>query len=280
MIEIDIDHLRTWIGSEMTQDDVITEDLARKYHATFDMAGDAPRHEEAVPRLFHFCLSQLAAMASGLGPDGHPTRGEFLPPVPLPRRMWAGGQLTFHGDLRVGDAVRRVSRVEEVTIKEGRTGVLCFVTVSHRISADGSRWVEERQDLVYRAIESGTSAAKAPPSTDRGRHIRPMTADAVLLFRYSALTFNGHRIHYDRPYAIQIEGYPGLVVHGPMQAVWLLNYATELRASPPARFSFRGVSPLFDGDEFALHASGDGGRVKLWTAKQDGTICMTADAEW
>lgn len=280
MNAFDIDHLRTWIGSEQILDDVLTEALAQKYHATFDMAGDAPGPGGIVPRLIHFCLSQPVVPSSGLGRDGHPARGGFLPPVPLPRRMWAGGALTFCGDLRVGDSVRRVSRVDDVTLKEGRTGILCFVTVSHRISVDDALRIEERQDIVYRAIESRASPGKAPSPTEPGQHRRPMTADPRLLFRYSALTFNGHRIHYDRPYATMIEGYPGLVVHGPMQAAFLLNYATELRGAAPVRLSFRGLVPLFDGDDFALHASEDGDRLRLWTAKEGGPICMSANAEW
>ena len=129
-VSIDIDHLKAWIGREDTATDVIGEDLARKYHAMFDMPNGSPRHGEAVPRLLHFCLAQPAIPTSGLGVDGHPTRGGFLPPVPLPRRMWAGGALTFHGDLKVGDAVKRISRIADVTLKEGRTGPLCFVTVA------------------------------------------------------------------------------------------------------------------------------------------------------
>lgn len=278
--ELDIDHLRGWIGREQMQDDAVTEDLARKYHATFDMPGNASAAGYVVPCLINFCLAQPAVPASGLGPDGHPARGGFLPPVPLPRRMWAGGALTFLGDLRIGDTVRRVSRIEEVMLKEGRTGTLCFVTVFHQISVDGTLRVDERQDLVYRAMDAATPRRKAPSPSDCGDYSRPMKADATLLFRYSALTFNGHRIHYDRRYATEAEGYPGLVVHGPMQAALLLNYAAELHGVPPARFSFRGLSPLFDGEDFALHASEDGDRLKLWTAKEAGPTCMSAEAEW
>ena len=194
--------------------------------------------------------------------------------------MWAGGAVTFHGDLRVGAAVRRLSRIEDVTMKEGRTGALCFVTVSHRLSVDGSLRVEERQDLVYRAMDGAASPVNSSRPPDRGEHIREMQADATLLFRYSALTFNGHRIHYDRSYATGIEGYPGLVVHGPLQAALLLNHAKQLRGATPARFSFRGQSPLFDGEGFTLNASVDGDLLKLWTAKDSGLTCMSAEAEW
>lgn len=277
---LDIDHLRGWIGNEDIGVDIVSEDLARKYHATFDDPGEAPKPGEVVPRLIHFCLAQPAAPTGALGPDGHPARGGFLPPVPLPRRMWAGGAFSFSGDLRVGDVVRRISRIADVVLKEGRTGPLCFVTVEHRVEANGALVLEERQDIVYRDLDGAAGTTKQPPSAEQGAHHRPMRAEAPLLFRYSALTFNGHRIHYDRRYVMEVEGYPGLIVHGPMQAALLCNYATELRGAPPRRFSFRGLSPLFDDDAFALHAAEEGGRLKLWTAKQNGTLCMTAEAAW
>lgn len=278
--KLDIAHLRGWIGREEIGADLVSEDLARKYHATFDTPGPAPKAGEVVPRLIHFCLAQPAAPMAALGPDGHPARGGFLPPVPLQRRMWAGGTFAFHGDLRVGDAVRRISRIRDVVHKEGRTGTLCFVTVEHRIEANGSLVLEERQDIVYRGVETAASAAKAPPAAEPGPHRRPMTAQAPLLFRYSALTFNGHRIHYDRRYVTEVEGYPGLIVHGPLQAALLYYFASELRGVPPDRFGFRGVSPLFDDDDFALEAAEDGGGLKLWTAKRDRQLCMTAEAQW
>ena len=276
---VDIDHLRSWIGREDTATDVIGEDLARKYHAMFDMPDAPPALGAAVPRLLHFCLGQPAVPTAGLGPDGHPARGGFLPPVPLPRRMWAGGALTFHGDLKVGDAVKRISRIADVSLKEGRTGQLCFVTVAHQVEANGVLLVDERQDIVYRAADSG-AAGKALPPAERGGFVKPMAAGTPLLFRYSALTFNAHRIHYDRPYATEVEGYPALVVQGPMQAALLCNYATELRGAPPVRFSFRGLSPLFDTDVFALHAKADGDGLALWTARDGGPVAMAAEASW
>ncbi|QEL27325.1 protein dehydratase (plasmid) [Bosea sp. F3-2] len=277
---LDIAHLRSWIGREDVGTEIVSADLARKYHATMDFPGEAPQAGEIVPRLIHFCLAQPAAPTAKLGPDGHPARGGFLPPVPLPRRMWAGGAFAFRGDLRVGDEARRISRIEDVVLKEGRTGALCFVTVKHRVEANGELVLEERQDIVYRGLEAPGGAGKVPPAAEQGAHQRPMRAEAPLLFRYSALTFNGHRIHYDRRYVTEVEGYPGLIVHGPMQAALLYYYASELRGAAPKRFSFRGLSPLFDDDAFALHASDDGERLKLWTAKQDGPLCMAAEAQW
>ena len=277
---LDIHHLRGWIGREDVSTENVSADLARKYHATFDLPGPAPGAGEIVPRLIHFCLAQPAAPTASLGTDGHPARGGFLPPVPLPRRMWAGGEFVFHGDLRVGDEATRTSRIEDVALKEGRTGLLCFVTVSHRVVANGALVLEERQDIVYRGLDAPAAPTKTPPAAGQGEHVRPMTAGPTLLFRYSALTFNGHRIHYDRRHAMQVEGYPGLVVHGPLQAALLCNYATELRGSPPGRFAFRGLSPLFDDDTFALHASAEGENLKLWTAAEGGPISMSAEAQW
>ncbi|MDR3523245.1 MAG: MaoC family dehydratase N-terminal domain-containing protein [Acetobacteraceae bacterium] len=276
----DIDTWRGWIGREQTQDDLLTEDLARKFHAMLDLPGDAPRLGEAAPQLIHFCLTQPAAATATLGEDGHPARGGFLPPVALPRRMWAGGSLSFHRPLRVGDAVRRISRIEEVTLKHGRTGRLCFVTVAHRIEAGGELAVEERQDIVYREADSAAKPATPPTAAAPGTRTRPQPVSAPLLFRYSALTFNGHRIHYDHPYVTQVEGYPGLVVHGPMQATWLLHYATELRGALPRSFTFRGQSPLFDNDVVSLNATDAGDSMKLWTSRTGGPVAMAAEVFW
>ncbi|MFN3854538.1 MAG: MaoC family dehydratase N-terminal domain-containing protein [Phreatobacter sp.] len=279
--DIDLDHLRSWIGREESADDLVTTDLARKYHAMFDMAGPPPGPGDIVPRLIHFCLAQPAAPTSALGPDGHAARGGFLPPVPLPRRMWAGGSLTFHGDLRVGDAVRRTSRMLDITLKQGRTGPLCFVAVEHRFTVDGRLVIEDRQDIVFRGLDApGAPVAKAPPAAEPGVHRRRMEASPPLLFRYSALTFNGHRIHYDRRYTTEVEGYPGLIVHGPLQAALLAGFAAEVTGSAPNRFVFRGQSPLFDDAPFTVNATADGDRLRLWTARDGGPVAMAAEASW
>lgn len=220
-------------------------------------------------------------MTRDLGEDGHPHKGGFLPPVPLPRRMWAGSQLTFHHALHVGDQIRRVSRIADVTVKQGRSGTLCFVTVAHRLEVQGRLMIEETQDIVYR------NAAGAPivkplavevPIT--GNHYRVILPDAVLLFRYSALTFNGHRIHYDRDYARNIEHYPGLVVHGPLQATLLLQFACELKGKMPTRFNFRSQTVLYDDDRMNCHASESDDKMSLWTSRDGGPVAMYAEAEW
>jgi len=276
---LDIAHLRSWIGREDEASEVVTPELVHKFRATLDLPGGKPAPGDPAPPLIHFCLAQPVAPQAELGPDGHPARGGFLPPVPLPRRMWAGGEFLFRQDIRVGDTVRRISRVADVVLKEGRTGPLCFVTVRHQVEAGGAVALEERQDLVYRGADMG-GAAKAPTPAEAGSHRREVDASATLLFRYSALTFNGHRIHYDRRYAMQVEGYPGLVVHGPLQATWLLNFAASIRGAAPSHFSFRGLSTLFDDDPIRLHAEEDGDRLKLWTARDGGPVAMSSEAAW
>lgn len=277
-MEIDLEHLRRWIGMEEQQSELLTSALVQRFYATFDRQG--PTHEgAAAPLLIHLCLCQPARPGSELGPDGHPARGGFLPPVPLPRRMWAGGSFTFGAAPRVGETITRRSVIEDVTIKGGRSGRLCFVTVRHHISGETGPCVIERQDLVYRDAGGAETAMTAEPAP-RGDRQREIGADPVLLFRYSALTFNGHRIHYDAPYATGTEGYPGLIVHGPLQATLLAQFAADLRGTPPARFTFRSLATIFDTGTFLLHAQEGGDALHLWTATDGGPVAMQAEASW
>ncbi|TBN39015.1 protein dehydratase [Paracoccus subflavus] len=279
MSGLDLAHLRQWIGRSETRSEQVTDAMVDRFKATFDEPGET-RDGDPAPAMIHLCVAPPAAPTSGLGGDGHPARGGFLPPVPLPRRMWAGGALTFHDDIRVGERVTRVSTIRDVTVKEGRTGTLCFVTVDHRIDSAGRLAAEERQDIVYRGIEAPAGSGKAPPAAARGAQQMTVRPSAVLLFRYSALTFNGHRIHYDAPYAASVEGYPGLIVHGPMQATMLLRFAERLRGARPVRFDFRSLSPLFDTADFTLNAENDGEGLRLWTCRADGPVAMEAFASW
>ena len=276
----DIDRLRAWIGREDIADEVVSAQLVRRFRATFDEEPGSPRPGDTAPRMLHWCLAQPAALTRALGIDGHPARGGFLPSVHLPRRMWAGGHLVFHGDIRVGDTVRRISRIEDVAMKEGRSGTLCFVTVKHVVEADGRSVLTETQDIVYRGLDAGGEPAKVLAPATEGAHRRQVDLSPPLLFRYSALTFNGHRIHYDTPYVTQVEGYPGLVVHGPLQATLLLRFAAEVHGTPPTRFSFRGLAPAFHDAPLFLNADQDGETLKLWTARENGPVAMRADAEW
>jgi hydroxyacyl-ACP dehydratase HTD2-like protein with hotdog domain len=226
-------------------------------------------------------LFQDWVMPDRIGPDGHPKRGGFLPPVhDLPRRMWAGGRLTFHdAALRAGDAVRRTSTILSVQEKAGGSGRLVFVTVRHVVEGPAGLSIEEEQDIVYRGAE-GAAVKPAPAAPDwPGAARREMVPDPVMLFRYSALTGNGHRIHYDHPYVTQVEGYPGLVVHGPLQATLMAALAVE--TTPGAtlrRFAFRGRRPCFDGRPLSVLARVAGGQVEVETRDETGATCMQGEA--
>jgi 3-methylfumaryl-CoA hydratase len=280
---LDIDHLRQWIGRSSEATDFVTPQLARALRATlFQEIGD-PEIGDAAPFTTHWCLAQPVFPMSQLGPDGHPTRGGFLPPVPLPRRMWAGGELEFLDTLRVGDETKRSSRISDVTMKTGSTGTLCFVSVEHLIATPRGTAIRERQDIVYRDVSNASPAtpAKAPPPPPIANHRESHMADPVLLFRYSALTFNGHRIHYDRDYVTKVEGYPGLVFHGPLQAALLVEFAAKLHGGDaPKKFSYRGVQPLFEGSEFSVNANESGTSTELWTANSQGQPTMKGTATW
>ncbi len=284
-LDVDIDHLRSWIGRKQEKSEILTPALVEKFSATFDQKFSAMAGEPA-PLLIHLCLAQPVAPMSELGRDGHPELGNFLPPVPLPRRMWAGGAFEFVEPIRIGETVSRHSTIADVRLKQGRSGRLCFVTVEHEIKSAGRLVLTERQDIVYRDIpvaQSGkqTPSGKSTKQTALGTHSRTITPHPTLLFRYSALTFNGHRIHYDRSFCVETEGYPGLVVHGPMQATMLCQFAADLKGKPPRAFRFRSVSPIFDNADFTLNADEAGDpSLKLWAAAAGGPISMEAQAQW
>ena len=282
--ELNVPLLRSWIGRTAEAKDIITPRLADEFLATF--APHLGIVDGQAPLGIHWCLSPAIAPATGLGHDGHPSKGGFLPPVPLPRRMWAGGEIELHGPLQVGDTVVRRSRIEDVTVKGGRAGKLCFVAVRHEYDAGRGVAISERHDIVYRDVPSPGPALALPANTVSAATNGapntlswPVKADSVLLFRYSAITFNGHRIHYDLPYVTGEEGYAGLVVHGPIQATLLLNMVARLKRKAPARFSYRGLSPLIAGQTFVVCGTShpDGG-AECWTEDASGTVCMRASA--
>ena len=273
--------LDEWVGRSQRTTDWITAGRVAAWHATLDRAADSPRDGDEAPLGFHWTLAPAIARESELGPDGHPRRGGFLPPVELPRRLWAGSRVTFHRPLRVGERVERLSEIASITEKPGRESPLVFVTVRHRLSGGDGLAIEEEQDLVYRG------AAGAAASRDAGRDETIATWKRIihptetLLFRFSALTFNTHRIHYDRRYVMETEGYPGLVVHGPLIATLLTDLLRRER--PDARiaaFAFRAVSPLFDIAPFTLRGSpaGDGKTIRLCATNREGGLAMDARA--
>ena len=272
--------LDAWVGRTEESSDQLGQTPIRLMQATLDVADPTvmPPH---LPPLWHWLYFLPGERQSNVGPDGHPRRGGFLPPITLPRRMWAGGRLTFPRPLVVGSPVRRVSTILRVQSKSGRSGALVFVTVRHEVRDAQGVAIEEEQDIVYRdAPAPGAPApqqAAAPVDEQFSRVIEP---DPVLLMRYSALTFNGHRIHYDRPYAMEEEGYPGLVVHGPLIATLLMG---ELRRAHPSRavrsFEFKAVSPLFDTAEFSVNGRLEGTTARLWARGPQGQLAMQASAE-
>jgi 3-methylfumaryl-CoA hydratase len=218
---------------------------------------------------------------SEIGPDGHAKRGGFLPPVPLPRRMWAGSRLEFLAPVRAGQAISRTSRIADVRLKEGRTGPLVFVKVHHEIRAEGQLAIHEEHDIVYRDLpapgEPAPAGVPAPTNASWTREIHP---DDVLLFRYSALTFNGHRIHYDRRYVTEVEGYPGLIVHGPLIATLLLDLLRrQLPTVQVRRFEFKAMKPIFDIAPFSVCGRMDSDKtVRLWAVTPEGHLAMDASA--
>jgi 3-methylfumaryl-CoA hydratase len=276
--------LRQWIGRSESVADVVTATPFAALAATLDRSPDRPPPGTPLPPLWHWLYFLPLHRQSEIGPDGHAKRGGFLPPVPLPRRMWAGSQLSFHAPLRVGDAIRRVSTIEDVTQKSGRSGALVFVKVRHEVSRADAPGVAitEFHDIVYReAPRAGDPAPQpeaAPPSPPWEHRWVP---DDVLLFRYSALTFNGHRIHYDRRYVTGVEGYPGLIVHGPLIATLLLDLLRHrMPEAHVASYEFRAVRPTFDIHPFFVcgEPQADGRTVRLWARDHEGALTMKATA--
>lgn len=272
-----------WVGKAEQRTDWINANTLAAWHATLDRDDPFPNAGQAIPNGFHWTLFPPLARQSELGMDGHPRKGGFLPPIPLPRRMWAGSRLKFHHPLRVSDPVNRVSTIEKVESKTGRSGTLIFVTLRHRLSGPAGLAIDEEQDLVYREppppgiANSVPARPEAAPEGEWNRHIAPTEAQ---LFRYSALTFNAHRIHYDRPYAMEEEGYPGLVVHGPLIATLLLDFLERNRPREPLRkFSFRALRPTYLTGPFELRGEVVEERhIKLWSTDNQGQVGMEAEA--
>jgi 3-methylfumaryl-CoA hydratase len=267
-----------WIGRASRSEDVVTERLVASFRATFS-PNLAPVPDNTAPLGIHWCLSPIIAPMSELGADAHPAKNRDLPPVPLPRRMWAGGSLQNIDDLRVGDHVIRTSVIADIRQKLGRSGKLWFVSVDHEYATSRGPAIRERHEIVYREAASPSTKPPASIEDEPGKRPAPRTSwtvetTATLLFRYSALTFNGHRIHYDLPYAVEVEGYPGLVVHGPLQATLLLNLAATGKRGRPARFDYRGTAPAIAGVPLEVCADTDSGR--LWTQDPSGAVKMEA----
>jgi len=270
-----------WVGRTEIRVDTVSATPVRAMEATLGRPPADLRTGDDVPPLWTWLFFLPLAPMGEVGPDGHPRRGDFLPPIALPRRMWAGSRCAFHGPLRIGDEITRTSTLLKVSEKSGAAGPLIFVTVQHETSVQGRPVLSEEQDLVFMNIPDRWQApapSPLPPCVWR----ETVAIDPVVLFRFSALTFNGHRIHYDRTYATEVEHYPGLVVHGPAQALLLFDAARRRHPDRrPARFSFRGVRPLFDFDAISLNgAPREDGGLDLFTANGEDAIGMQAALHW
>lgn len=273
--------LKDWIGRSQTIADVITPAPYAALSATLDRDPARPPHGTPLPPLWHWLYFLPIVQRAELGPDGHEKRGGFLPPVPLPRRMWAGGQLEFLKPVVIGDQATLTSTVERVEEKIGRSGRLIFVTVRHVVRLNHEDCIREHQDLVYREhARPGEPAPPPKPAPATSAWEKTWQPDDVLLFRYSALTFNAHRIHYDRRYVTEQEGYPGLVVHGPLIATLLLDLLRwNLPHARVIRFQFRALRPLFDPHPFSVCGEPAGNTVHLWAKDHQSALAMEATAE-
>lgn len=278
----DIEYLKKWIGRTDTVYDSITLAPARGLNASLDYSGSVPQPGEPLPPLWHWLYFLPQYCQSELGPDGHEKRGRFLPPVPFPRRMWAGGRYEWVDQLRIGEQVSRKSIIQDIFRKRGRGGELLFVVVRHEVSSPRGLALTEWHDIVYRQLATEKETATTSPivtAPDDFVWFKHQQADPVLLFRYSALTFNGHRIHYDRSYVTDVEGYPGLVVHGPLMATLLMQLA---RDNNPGRvvsgYSFRAIRPVFDGHPFDVcgKPDSDDRSAQMWIRDHDRALAMQA----
>ena len=277
----DLDHLRQWIGRTESCADVAAAWPVAALAGTLDRDDPLPQNGDEIPPGWHWLYFLETTRASALGHDGHPKRGGFLPPVALARRMWAGGRLDFRRSLRVGEPLRRDSEIIAVEPKQGKSGSLVFVTVRHTVLASGAIAVIEEHDIVYReAAKPGEPQPPGRPAPANPSWRREVTADPVTLFRFSALIFNAHRIHYDLDYARLEEHYPGLVVHGPLQTILLLDLARRHASRPVKRLDYRAQHPVFHTERFTVNGMpvNGGSKAELWTATAAGRYAMTGTA--
>jgi 3-methylfumaryl-CoA hydratase len=275
---LDTDHLSEWIGNKETLEETISAVPLQRMAATLDREPREIVVGEEVPALWHWIYFLAPTRASELGRDGHAALGHFMPPVPLPRRMWAGGKFKFIKPLLVGDLARKESTIRALTIKQGRTGKLCFVEVEHSIFVGEEMRFSETHNIVYRDAKQPGEDKILPPETPQNPEwTREIIPNSTLLFRYSALTFNAHRIHYDLDFCRHQEGYPGLVFHGPLTATLLLELALQNNPGRSLKsYEFKALSPLFDNAPFSLNGKRDGTKTEMWAANADNRLAMSA----
>ena len=271
---------QAWIGRDSVQHDMLTPALLARFRATLD----SEAAEDVAPQGIHWCLCLPEATTAGLGADGHPLLDEhsFLPPLPFPRRMWASSKVAFGAPIKSGDTIMRRSTITDITEKQGSSGALIFVNINHDTYANDIVAVTERQTLVYRAASTAApepAPIPSEPDLSTWQWHRALTPSEAMLFRFSALTFNSHRIHYDRPYAVDEERYRGIVVHGPLTACLLLDIAARKMGGTMLKsFSFRGLSPAFAGEALHLVGQREGDEVTLSALGSDGRDIMAATA--
>lgn len=275
-------NLQDWVGKTEETRDRLYPTPVKALALTLNNPDLAVSEGAPLPEIWHWLYFLPMVAQSEIGVDGHPKRGGFLPPIALERRMWASGQLTFHQDLRIGEQIIKTSEIIKVSEKEGKVGRMVFVTVKHSLRSEQGLAVEEEQNIVYLPMPKAYISATSNPAPDDLEWKEVYRIDPILLFRFSALTFNAHRIHYDIKYATEVEKYPGLVVHGPLQALLLLESARKRNpGKKPAVYAFRSVRPLFDFDQVHLggHRKEDGSE-SLYTMNTDGDIGMQATLSW
>lgn len=280
--KVDIDHLRKWIGKIDNVTDYVTPIVEQRYRATLNMDIGNPKDGDPVTSGLHWMLGWNLVKNDELGVDSHPALGEFLPPVPLPRRMWAGSEIKVLKPIRVGDKVIKQSTVADIQVKEGRTGLLCFVTAEYNYLVNDEVTINEKHNIVYRDIsKSGGGSGYSKDIPEKADLSEKIFMHPTILFRYSAIGFVGHRIHYDHPYTVNEENYPGLIVHGPLQATYLLRAAEKLMGKPVKSFTHKVMAPVFADSEYMVGVDKmDDGSVSCWGATKEFGVTMRAEAKF
>lgn len=269
---------KDWVGRQIEQHDSLRTQPAAFMQAMLDRETSVAEGQP-VPPLWHWLYFLEAKRASELGRDAHPRKGGFLPPIELPRRMWAGGRFEFHAPLIFGKQAQKKSTIKSIKEKSGRSGKLCFVTVLHEVFQEGALCLTEEHDIVYREDPAPDAPPPEPPiAPENGSVCESVTPTQVMLFRYSALTFNGHRIHYDVDYARDVEGYDGLVFHGPLTATLLVDLAARQFGRSPKHFFFKGQAPIAGLHPFEILGSKRANSMELWARRDDGVLAMSASA--
>ena len=280
--KVDIDHLRKWIGKIDNVTDYVTPIVEQRYRATLNMDIGNPKDGDPVTSGLHWMLGWNLVKNDELGVDSHPALGEFLPPVPLPRRMWAGSEIKVLKPIRVGDKVIKQSTVADIQVKEGRTGLLCFVTAEYNFLVNDEVTINEKHNIVYRDIsKSGGGSGYSKDIPEKADLSEKIFMHPTILFRYSAIGFVGHRIHYDHPYTVNKENYPGLIVHGPLQATYLLRAAEKLMGKQVKSFTHKVMAPVFANSEYMVGVDKmDDGSVSCWGATKEFGVTMRAEAKF